>query len=138
MKWNQMTAAGLCAAMLAVPASAAEQVIAPAPMQVSVNGQTLDLSQAPAAPYEKDGQMMVPLWLTAQALGYTVTWEPEQEGVRVENDQFAMNLTFGVDSYCRYSKTALGMTAPQKYGAGPEVLEGRTYVPADMFQLLFC
>lgn len=31
MKWNQMTAAGLCAAMLAVPASAAEQVIAPAP-----------------------------------------------------------------------------------------------------------
>ena len=76
-----MSGVSVCAAMLAVPASAAEQVIAPAPMQVSVNGQTLDLSQAPAAPYEKDGQMMVPLWLTAQALGYTVTWEPEQEGV---------------------------------------------------------
>lgn len=136
MKWNQLAAGGLCAAMLAVPVSAApgEQAYS-----LTVDGAVVDLTQAPCPVYEnEDGTVMVPLWLTAQALGYTVTWQPETGGTRVENDQVAMDLLFGVDSYCRYSKTSLGMTAPQHYGQGPEVLDGRTYVPVDMFSLLFC
>lgn len=136
MKWNQLAAVGLCAAMMAVPVGAV-------PMEqefcLTVNGSLVDLSQAPLASYvQEDGTVMLPLWLTAQALGYTVTWQPEQGGVRVENDQTAMDLLFGADSYCRYSKTSLGMTAPQHYGWGPEVIQGRTYVPAEMFSLLFC
>ena len=136
MKWNQLAAGGLCAAMLAIPVSAAPAEQADS---LTVNGSMVDLSQAPQSMYEKeDGTVMVPLWLTAEALGYTVTWQPDQGGARVENEEVAMDLVFGVDSYCRYSKTAIGMTAPQHYSWGPEVIQGRTYVPAEMFSLLFC
>ena len=136
MRWNQLAAGGLCAAMLVLPVSAAPAEQA---CSLTVAGSAVNRSQAPRSMYEKeDGTVMVPLWLTAQALGYTVTWQPEKGGARVENEQAAMDLAFGVDSYCRYSKTAIGMTAPQHYGWGPEVIQGRTYVPAEMFALLFC
>lgn len=71
--------------------------------------------------------------------GYTVTWLSEQQCALVENDEFALHITIGEDSYIRSSKTAQGMTAPQSFGAKPVVLGGGySFVPAKLFNLLFC
>ena len=49
-----------------------------------------------------------------------------------------MNLTYGLDRYACASKSSIGATSPEHYGAAPVVVAGRTYVPASMFQLLSC
>lgn len=105
---------------------------------VTLDGVCLDLSEAPAAPYQENGQVMLPLWKVAQALGWTVTWLPEENGTRIENEDQVMNLTYGLDRYACASKSSIGATSPEHYGAAPVVVAGRTYVPASMFQLLSC
>lgn len=147
MKWNRLLAGAVCAALLSVPAWAAEggetldagaDQTPPVSYGVTLDGVSLDLSEAPAAPYQENGQVMLPLWKVAQALGWTVTWLPEENGTRIENEEQVMTLTYGSDRYARASKSSIGMTAPEHYGAAPVVVEGRTYVPAAMFQLLSC
>lgn len=147
MKWNRLLAGAVCASLLSVPAWAAEggetpdtgaDQAPPPAYGVTLDGVSLDLSEAPAAPYQENGQVMLPLWKVAQALGWTVTWLPEENGTRIENEDQVMTLTYGSDRYARASKSSIGMTAPEHYGAAPVVVEGRTYVPAAMFQLLSC
>lgn len=147
MKWNRLLAGAVCAALLSVPAWAAEggetldagaDQTPPVSYGVTLDGVSLDLSEAPAAPYQENGQVMLPLWKVAQALGWTVTWLPEENGTRIENEEQVITLTYGSDRYARASKSSIGMTAPEHYGAAPVVVEGRTYVPAAMFQLLSC
>lgn len=111
MKYHQMMLTAACAVSM-MPAALAAAPIAPAPFSapaVTVEGTAVDLGGA--APYQDNG-------------------------VLVADEAVKMNLTYGVDSYARASQTALGMTAPQSYGAGPEAWAGVTYVPAGMFSLL--
>lgn len=61
--------------------------------------------------------MMLPLWKVAQALGWTVTWLPEENGTRIENEDQVMNLTYGLDRYACASKSSIGVTSPEHYGA---------------------
>lgn len=86
---------------------------------VTLDGVCLDLSEAPAAPYQENGQVMLPLWKVAQALGWTVTWLPEENGTRIENEDQVMNLTYGLDRYACASKSSIGATSPEHYGAAP-------------------
>ena len=147
MKWNRLLAGAVCASLLSVPVWAVEGGEAPAAgagqtsstaCGVTLDGVCLDLSEAPAAPYQENGQVMLPLWKVAQALGWTVTWLPEENGTRIENEDQVMNLTYGLDRYACASKSSIGATSPEHYGAAPVVVAGRTYVPASMFQLLSC
>ena len=147
MKWNRLLAGAVCASLLSVPVWAVEGGEAPAAgagqtsstaCRVTLDGVCLDLSEAPAAPYQENGQVMLPLWKVAQALGWTVTWLPEENGTRIENEDQVMNLTYGLDRYACASKSSIGATSPEHYGAAPVVVAGRTYVPASMFQLLSC
>ena len=147
MKWNRLLAGAVCASLLSVPVWAVEGGEAPAAgagqtsstaCGVTLDGVCLDLSEAPAAPYQENGQVMLPLWKVAQALGWTVTWLPEENGTRIENEDQVMNLTYGLDRYACASKSSIGVTSPEHYGAAPVVVAGRTYVPASMFQLLSC
>lgn len=136
MKYYQMMLTAACAVSM-MPAALAAAPIAPAPVSapaVTVEGTAVDLGGA--APYQENGVWMVPLRAVAGPMGYEVTWCPEDNGVLVADEAVKMNLTYGVDSYARASQTALGMTAPQSYGAGPEAWAGVTYVPAGMFSLL--
>ena len=137
----------MCASLLSVPVWAVEGGEAPAAgadqtsstaCRVTLDGVCLDLSEAPAAPYQENGQVMLPLWKVAQALGWTVTWLPEENGTRIENEDQVMNLTYGLDRYACAGKSSIGVTSPEHYGAAPVVVAGRTYVPASMFQLLSC
>ena len=67
-----------------------------------------------------------------------MTWLPEENGTRIENEDQVMNLTYGLDRYACASKSSIGVISPEHYGAAPVVVAGRTYVPASMFQLLSC
>ena len=104
-------------------------------LRVTLDGVCLDLSEAPAAPYQENGQVMLPLWKVAQALGWTVTWLPEENGTRIENEDQVMNLTYGLDRYACASKSSIGVISPEHYGAAPVVVAGpylrpRLHVPA--------
>lgn len=137
----------MCASLLSVPVWAVEGGEAPAAgggpdifhgLQGDAGRSLPGPDEAPAAPYQENGQVMLPLWKVAQALGWTVTWLPEENGTRIENEDQVMNLTYGLDRYACASKSSIGVISPEHYGAAPVVVAGRTYVPASMFQLLSC
>ena len=136
MKWNRLLAGAVCASLLSVPVWAVEGGEAPAAgagqtsstaCRVTLDGVCLDLSEAPAAPYQENGQVMLPLWKVAQALGWTVTWLPEENGTRIENEDQVMNLTYGLDRYRGYLAGALWSGAG---GGGGTYLRPRLHVPA--------
>lgn len=146
MKWNRLLAGAVCASLLSVPVWAVEGGEAPAAgagqtsstaCGVTLDGVCLDLSEAPAAPYQENGQVMLPLWKVAQALGWTVTWLPEENGTRIENEDQVMNLTYGWTASLRQQVLHRGYLAGALWsGAGGG---GGTYLrPASMFQLLSC
>lgn len=111
---KKMMCGALCAALLAcsVGAAAAESYT------VTVDGTALDLSGK--TPFVSQEKVMVPLRPVAEALGYTVTWTAEDaQRVEIDNGVVHTWVTIGVDSYCRTSSTALGMGAPQSFGAAP-------------------
>ena len=131
MKWSRLLAGAVCASLLSVPVWAVEggeattagagQTSSTA-CRVTLDGVCLDLSEAPAAPYQENGQVMLPLWKVAQALGWTVTWLPEENGTRIENEDQVMNLTYGLDRYACASKSSIGVISPEHYGAAPVVV----------------
>lgn len=91
----------------------------------------------------EDGAAVVPVAAVAQALGYEVTYTPGQNGgnalVTVEDDSFRVNLNIGSHLIQGVTKIegAVGMTAPQDYGAAPYIVEpGTTWAPAQLFELL--
>ncbi|MBC8535272.1 copper amine oxidase N-terminal domain-containing protein [Feifania hominis] len=118
-------------ATAAVPALAGDALIAPL---ISQDTQKLDLTGREA--YLENGRVMVPLRMVAEALGYTVTWDGEQSRVDLDNGVSHTYVTLGVDSYCKISSTAIGMSAPQSFGAAPVSIDGSSFVPIDLFALL--
>lgn len=80
---------------------------------------------------------MVPLRSTAEALGWSVTWEGSLPGARVDNGLSHIDVTLGVDLYQLISTNAIGASAPFSLGAAPAMLEkGTIYVPASLFAAL--
>lgn len=128
---KKMMCGALCAALLAcsVGAAAADSYT------VTVDGTALDLSGK--MPFVSQEKVMVPLRPVAEALGYTVTWTAEDaQRVEIDNGVVHTWVTIGVDSYCRTSSTALGMGAPQSFGAAPVAMDNTTYVPVDLFAMM--
>lgn len=125
-------------------------VIAPAPIaedepligvpQITVNGEAVDLSKTSLSQYmyAENGNTMVPLRAVAEKMGYTVDWNGEKQAVTVGNDTWEVVLQIGEDNYFGVTKIkdAVGMTAPQSYGAAPQLIENTTFVPAKMFELM--
>lgn len=110
---------------------------APAPTgtyTVTINGKALELGKNAA--YVKNGRLMVPVREVSEALGYTVFWDASQRAVTIENRTFTMTAFIVSDSYARASKQAVGMTAPQSYGAAPEIRNARSYIPVRAYALL--
>ena len=128
---KKMMCGVLCAALLACSAGAA----AAGSYTVTVDGAALDLSGK--TPFVSQDKVMVPLRPVAEALGYTVTWTAEDaQRVEIDNGVVHTWVTIGVDSYCRTSSTALGMGAPQSFGAAPVAMDNTTYVPVDLFAMM--
>ena len=67
--------------------------------------------------------IMVPLRVIAEALGYEVTWDGETNSVEMVAGNNWTKITIGYDSYF------YGKTAPIPLGKAPEIINGRTFVP---------
>ena len=115
--------------------SAIEENVIVGRQVLTVDGKNVDISALPAA-YDENGCVMVPLRVVAEAMGYDVEWNAEEKSVEVSDGEWAALAYIGEDSYIAYSKTAIGMTAPQNYGAAAVIIDDTAVVPADMFELL--
>lgn len=74
----------------------------------------------------EDGQLMVPLRQIAETLGFNVGWDQETKSVKLEKDDHIASLTIGKSEY-QYYDMILELTAP-------ELIESKTYVPANFIQ----
>lgn len=86
----------------------------------------------------ENGVAMVPLRKVAETLGFTVTWNANDQSVQLKNDKVQTTVRLGEDLY--YYATAVegmtGMSKPSPLGAAPYQKDGTTYVPAALFALL--
>lgn len=84
-----------------------------------------------------DAVIMVPLRAIAEPLGFTVTWSGNG-AVTVDSGEMHMTITIGEDSYQAITSIegAVGATAPLSLGAAPYAVDGTTYVPLEMFNVL--
>ena len=115
-------------------------VIAPAPTSSSysvvIENNTLDLGGETV--YELNKHMMVPLRTVDEKLGFKVKWDGECQGISLDNGEVNTIVYIGQDNYYMASSTAIGMSAPTALGVAPALKNGTTYVPADMFNILYC
>lgn len=117
--------------------TAADEMVVGVP-QITVNGEAIDFSKSKLSQYifETNGNTMVPLRAVAEKMGFTVGWDSENQAITVGDGEWEVLIYIGVDSYVGVSKIAIGMTAPQSYGAAPQLFEDTTFVPAKMFELM--
>ena len=114
-----LSCAAVFAASAACFAESEPMLISPAPAayEVSADGKVIDFAKD--APFEENGTVMVPVRKTAEALGFTVTWDGEHNGVKLDNGEVNTIIYIGTDSYYTASSTAIGMSAPESLGAAP-------------------
>lgn len=126
---------GVCAA-----AYADEPVLTSAPQNavqgVVINGETFNAGELGL--YTKGDRVMIPVRKVAEKLGFTVLWDNDRQGARLDNGEVNTVLYIGSDSYYMASSTAIGMSAPTALGAAPELVGEKTYAPADIFEILYC
>lgn len=82
--------------------------------------------------------VMVPARELAEELGYTVTWDGEDQTVTLDSGTMHANFTIGVNSYIAATSIEgmVGMTAPFSLSSAPVVSDGVTYVPLELFAVL--
>lgn len=84
------------------------------------------------------GVAMVPLRKVAETLGYTVTWNGQDESVHLTNGTRQTTVRLGEDTY--FYASAIegmdGMTAPVSFGAAAYEVDGTSWAPAELFTLL--
>jgi hypothetical protein len=98
------------------------------PVDLPLNGEVVvmgEIIEAPAPYVNADGVVMVPIRAIAEALGYEVTWNHDERGVRLS---VAINLWINRDEY------HVGRMAPIELGTAPELTNGHTYVPMTFFR----
>ena len=74
----------------------------------------------------------------AEELGFTVTWDGEDQMVTLDSGTMHANFTIGVNSYIAATSIEgmVGMTAPFTLSSAPVVSDGVTYVPLELFTVL--
>lgn len=112
---------------------------APENYRIVINGKTLDLKgQKLFTENDSKGKkvLMVPLRAISEALGFKVAWN--NGSALVDDGEMHTTVTIGQDSYFAVTsiKDAVGMTAPFSLGAAPQIVDNRTYVPLQIFEIL--
>lgn len=115
------------------PPATAEQESVQAPTKIVVNSKEL----VGAKTQVENGVVLVPLRAVAEELGFKVEWNGSDDSVKIDNGEVNTTLRIGVDSYYKASSTAIGLTAPFSFGAAPMLIDEKTYVPAELFGLLY-
>ncbi|MBR2476803.1 MAG: copper amine oxidase N-terminal domain-containing protein [Clostridia bacterium] len=86
---------------------------------ITINGADVE---APT-PFEKDGNVMIPLRALTEALGFTVEWQGETGTIILSRGPVYITMSAFEDGYT-FSKTA-----PAMLGTAPILIDGVTYVP---------
>lgn len=112
---------------------------APENYKIVVNGKTLDLgSQKLFAEKDAKGNtvLMVPLRAISEALGFKVDWR--SGSAFVDDGQMHTTVTIGKDEYSATTSVEglSGATGPFSLGAAPQIVDNRTYVPLQIFEIL--
>lgn len=124
-------------AAMSMPAQAGTDravVLPDATYTLKVSGKTLDASSLPRAVYDVDGTVMVPLRLTAKALGYDVSWNGKAGQIIVE-DQIQKAVLQSGSTTARFigKLKVINLTRDESMGAAAVIYSGCTYVPASFF-----
>lgn len=84
-----------------------------------------------------DACVMVPLRTFAEQLGFSVTWNGDGT-VGMDNGVMHSTVTIGKDLYQVVTSVEgmVGMSAPFSLGTAPFVIDGTTYVPLELFEVL--
>ena len=101
---------------------------------VVTGDKTLELSDA----YADGKNIMIPLRKVAESLGFKVVWDEDKQGVTLDDGEVNTTVYIGTDSYYMASSTAIEMSAPTELGSAPVLKDSTTYVPVDMFKILYC
>ena len=146
---KKLIVSALCAATalsLSVPAFAAEPVdISSNPTAVTATdiAAPSGLSRAGYA-FQVDGEDMgfqvniaVPLRAVAEKLGFKVTWNGDGT-IGMDNGVMNCTVTPGEDLYqvTTSNPNLVGMSAPFSLGMAPYVIDGTSYVPLGLFEVL--
>ncbi len=86
---------------------------------------------------DQNGLLMVPLRLVAEDLGFKTDWKGEDQSILLDDGTVKTTLYIGSDSYFKASSQAIGLTQNFSIGVAPILIDGRTYVPAALFNLLY-
>lgn len=130
---------------MSIPAQAASNktVILPAvknevshkaPEKIQINGEMLDLTNKQI--FLENDNIMVPLRAVSEKLGFVLSWDNESKTASMDNGTVKTSVQIGKDGYYLASSKAIGLTATFKYGAAPVVVNGDTYVPLKLYELL--
>lgn len=123
---------------LPVVTNQAAEINSYAAYRLIVSGKAVDTSDLPAPVHNKNGVVMVPLRRTAEALGYTVTWDAAARRTRVDMSIAYMYFTPGMKEYERIGKLKnININYLYEFGAPPELIEGVLYVPAKVFTAFY-
>ena len=112
---------------------------APENYKIVINSKTLDLgSQKLFAEKDAKGNtvLMVPLRAISEALGFKVDWK--DRSALVDDGQMHTTITIGKDEYSATTSVEglAGATGPFSLGAAPQIVDNRTYVPLQIFEIL--
>lgn len=112
---------------------------APESYKIVINGDTLDLKyQKLFAEKDANGKtvLMVPLRAISEALGFKVDWK--DRSAYIDDGQMHTTVTIGKDEYSATTSIegAVGATGPFSLGAAPQIVNNRTYVPLQIFEIL--
>lgn len=102
---------------------------------IDINGAALELGDSKV--FVRNGNVMVPLRKTAEALEFTITWESKNSTATIDNGKVKTNIQIGFDNYYSESSSQNGLSQAIQYGTAPMLINGDTYIPAQMYNLLF-
>ena len=108
-------------------------ISAKVPTALVVNGTSLEGAEIVA----EGDVLMLPLRAVCEALGFSVAWNEEDSSIKIDNGEVNTTVVIGVDSYYKASSKAIGLTAPFSFGAAPMLINDKTYIPAELLNLLF-
>lgn len=103
--------------------------------KISINGILMNLEKQNW--FGQNGHVMVPLRTVAERLGFEVIWDSSIQGVYLDDGDVKTRVLLGQDSYFKASSKAIGMTQSFQFGAKTVLVEDVTYVPVELFNLLY-
>lgn len=85
----------------------------------------------------ENGVVMVPIRLVGEKLGFTVGWDGATETVTLANGTAKTAVKLGLDSYYKAADNGtIGMSKPSPLGAAAYEVNGVSWAPAELFNLL--